>query len=547
MEFQPNPQGEGQDRPQTDKFYRFAEALADLQRAAMSLSVGDSPDGLLDKILGQVCNVLDVEAAAVFLPSSDASIEIIAWDSAASAGREAKRHRLPPGHEAVRELVSIEKPARFDHPSVELQVSPRPVRALLCAPLAHEGRSQGSLAVMNKCKGDFEKLDEELLVIIAGLLAQALHSQRAIQEMNEDAARLSASHAEMTRSRNTLRSLFDSMPAGLYIIDRDYSLVAINMSCASRIGKKPHTLVGGPCYTALYGRQTPCPGCLVGETIFNGQSTSRTERRWGEQEDASEWEISTYPIFDEAGEVSHAILLEEDVTEKRRLESILAQSEKLAALGQLAAGVAHEINNPLTAIIANAQLLQRELAPDDEMQESVDLIARAGARATQVVRNLLDFARKEQYPLSLIDVNETIQRSLALVQHELQGRSIRLVFTPDPALPPIHASQDHLQGLWLNLVMNALDAIEHDHGELHVSTHAAPGEIRAVIADNGKGIPPERLRRIFEPFYTTKAPGRGTGLGLSVCERVVKQHGGQILVESQVGVGTSFTVVLPIF
>jgi len=241
-----------------------------------------------------------------------------------------------------------------------------------------------------------------------------------------------------------------------------------------------------------------------------------------------------------------AILLEQDVTEKHHLEGIIAQSEKLAAVGQLAAGVAHEINNPLTAIIANAQLLQRQLPPGDDMQESVELIAQAGARATQVVRNLLDFARKEEYHLAATDINETVQKALALAQHELLSRSIALDFEPDPDLPPIYASQDHLQGVWLNLLLNAVDAVQDGSGKIKVSTCQVGGEIRVAIADNGKGIPPERLARIFEPFYTTKAPGRGTGLGLSVCHRIVKQYGGHILVHSEVGKGSEFTVVLPI-
>jgi two-component system NtrC family sensor kinase len=260
---------------------------------------------------------------------------------------------------------------------------------------------------------------------------------------------------------------------------------------------------------------------------------------------AQEWEIGAYPIRDQDGQVIQAILLEQDVTERRRLESILAQSEKLAAIGQLAAGVAHEINNPLTAIIANAQMLHRELPTDSDLQESVDLIARAGARATQVVRNLLDFARKEQYHLGLTDINETLQRAIELVQHEILARGVKLDFKPDPKLPAILASQDHLQSVWLNLLLNAIDSLDKSPGQIKIAARQIGDEIHISVNDNGKGISPERLMRIFEPFYTTKEAGRGTGLGLSVCHRIVKQHNGQIHVESQVGTGSEFMVVLP--
>ena len=140
------------------------------------------------------------------------------------------------------------------------------------------------------------------------------------------------------------------------------------------------------------------------------------------------------PHFGQGGQVNHALLLEHDITEKRRLETLLTQLEKLAAVGQLAAGIAHEINNPLTAIIANAQILHRELPLDHDLQELVDLITRAGARAAQVVRNLLDFARKEEYSLRLTDLNETVERALELIQHEFLARGVELEFESDPEL-----------------------------------------------------------------------------------------------------------------
>ncbi|MEN6298313.1 MAG: ATP-binding protein, partial [Anaerolineaceae bacterium] len=282
------------------------------------------------------------------------------------------------------------------------------------------------------------------------------------------------------------------------------------------------------------------------ESLFNGNNTTRTKRLWQSEGDPEEWEISTYPIYDDANQVVQAIVLEQDVTEKRRLEAAISQSEKLAAVGQLAAGLAHEINNPLTAIIANTQLLQRDIDPQDDKRELVDLIAKAGYRAAQVVRNLLDLARKEQYVFEPTDVNKTIRNALALLNHEFMARSINLVFEPDENLPTITGSPDHLQGVWLNLLTNAMDALDNNANEIHVSSTFNGNEIRVIVSDNGKGIPPDRLNRIFEPFFTTKAPGRGTGLGLSLCHRVIKQHGGHILVDSQINVGTKFTVILPV-
>lgn len=419
------------------------------------------------------------------------------------------------------------------------------IHSLMCAPLIAGGRVLGALRAVNHRGAGFDACDQALLTTIAGLAANAIHGAGLVQQLKISNADLEASRWELLGSRNTLRALFDSLPSGLYIVDSDYKLLAVNLTRAHRTGQSPRSLVGRLCYQVLFNRQTPCEECRVIETLTEGTDTVRSERRYVAG-DVYEWEISSHPIFDENNHPVQAILLEQDHSERRRLEAILTQSEKLAAIGQLAAGVAHEINNPLTAIIANAQILHRELPSNSELQESVDLIARAGARATQVVRNLLDFARKEEVHLGLTDLNETIERALELVQHELLARGVRLDFVPDPNLPLMLASSDHLQSVWLNLLLNAIDSLDKIPGEIKIVSSQQAGEIQVTVSDNGKGIPNDRLSRIFEPFYTTKAPGRGTGLGLSVSHRIVKQHSGRINVESQVGHGSVFTVSLPV-
>jgi two-component system NtrC family sensor kinase len=163
-----------------------------------------------------------------------------------------------------------------------------------------------------------------------------------------------------------------------------------------------------------------------------------------------------------------------------------------------------------------------------------------------MVRNLLDFARKEQGQLVLTNINDTLRSALSLIQHELMTRSISLSFDAAENLPQVMVRADSLQGVWLNLLLNAIESIERMGGMIRVSSRRVGDEVQVSIVDNGRGIPPERLERIFEPFYTTKAPGRGTGLGLSVCSRIIEQHRGRLLVQSHVGVGSQFTVILPV-
>jgi two-component system NtrC family sensor kinase len=426
------------------------------------------------------------------------------------------------------------------------QVLGRELRSFLCAPLRAGEQPIGVLDMINKRGGPFTPYDQELISLLATSIADAISNQRLIRQLKVVNLDLKSNREELLTSRNTLRALFDNIPASLYIVDRAYALRVINQSRAKRAQSRPNLLVGRCCYEALFNRISPCPGCRVVETMDTGRITLREYRFADADGVEKEWEIGTYPIFEESNRVYQVIVHEEDVTEARRMEANLAQSEKLAAVGQLAAGVAHEINNPLTAVIANAQLMQRSLPPDSEMQESVELILIAGNRAAQVVRNLLDFARKEEYRLDRTDVNETIRKAFDLVQHEVMSRSVTLRFDPQTDLPRILASGDHLQGVWLNLIINALDSFGGEPGNILISTHQSGQEIHVVVEDDGKGIPPENLPRIFEPFFTTKLPGRGTGLGLSVCHQIIKQHNGRILVESHLGQGTKFTVILPI-
>ncbi len=408
----------------------------------------------------------------------------------------------------------------------------------LCAPFVIEGQCIGSLIALRDTSA-YQPDEQDLMGWIASALAPKIPYQTIVYN-------LQTSRDQLMHSRNVLRALFDSFPDSLYIVDQEYFLTAVNMTRARRAQQHPNQLVGRRCYQALFGRNDPCPECRVRTTLESGDNTTRTRRDRQDSGEILEWEIYSYPIRDSQNQVVQAILLEQDITDKLHLELTLAQSEKLAAMGQWAASLAHEINNPLTAIIANAQLLKKEIPPEDDRHELVELIALAGERANQVVRNMLDLARKDEYLFGPTDINQTIRKALDFLQHELAAREINLIYEPAESLPLITASPDHLQGVWLNLLTNAMDSTEDLPGEIRIITAQQGNDVHVIIADNGRGIPPQRLERIFEPFFTTKAPGRGTGLGLAVCARIIKQHGGRIQVESQPGLGTRFTVILPV-
>lgn len=446
----------------------------------------------------------------------------------------------------------VSRDPRFSPASDALGEHDNATRSLACVPLLVKGHALGAIAVLNKRNGLFTTRDLYLLESIAASIAVAIENSRLFHNLSVAYADLETHRWQLLQSHNTLQALFDGITDGLYIVDATLNLVAVNQARAGQVNAQPETLIGRPCYEVLHGRESPCPGCLVNEVFRQPpggkpQPRQRINRQYGPDGEQIEWEMSVYPITDAVQRPIQAIVLERDVTETRRLEASLAQSEKLAAIGQLAAGVAHEINNPLTAIIANAQLLRREIPANDPRYESVDLIVRASERAHKVIRGLLDFARQERPEFQPTDINASLSTTLELVQHQFRQHNIALDVQLTPGLPQVEASHDHLQGVWLNLLLNARDAVAAcANPRVRVQTGWENSHIYVTISDNGPGIPPAQLKRVLEPFFTTKAPGQGTGLGLSTCYRIIKQHGGDLRLDSQVGQGTTVVVTLPV-
>lgn len=419
------------------------------------------------------------------------------------------------------------------------------VETFLCCPLEMEGEVQGALVLYNKRGGYFDGYDQKLIQTLSKLISYILYDLELVQRLQIASAELEVSRWQLLQSRNTLRAIFDNIPLAMYIIDHNYYLEAVNLSRAELADKSPAELVGQKCFHAFYDRDEPCSFCLVEMTLHQGGDTRQTFQRDGEEYLPETWEMTTYPNLTEDGRVRQAIIIEENITEKKYLEEQLIQSEKLAVAGQLAAGIAHEINNPLTAIVANSQLLRRSVE-DEEVLEALELIEIAGARATDVVENLLNLARKDQTEFELADINELIEDSLDLVQHELTAYNIDLVYKPGEELPLLNVSKESLKGVWTNLILNAIDEQKGaGAGYIEITTAFDEKYIYVTVEDRGSGIPEEHLSRIFEPFFTTKGMGEGTGLGLAISQRVVKEHGGNIRVESELGEGAVFTVQLP--
>jgi len=433
-----------------------------------------------------------------------------------------------------------------------------PLRSLLGVALFFGERQVGGLGVGSTAPGVYDREDARLLQIVGAHVSTAIQNAQLFAQVEQG-------RQTILQSRNTLQALFDGILEGIYIVDQRNEVLAINRTQARWARREVEELVGQSARLAFPPSQRSLE--LIEETLRTGEPASCTERQRGEDGRWTEWEIQTYPVAGTEGvsggggaagagsaaqreqlSVDRVVVVVEDVTERRWLESSLARSEKLASIGRLAAGLAHEINNPMTVISANAQILREDMLPSTPYYGSVRLIDRAAERASRIVRNLLDFSRAEQFEFVQTDLNLSLRDAVSLVEPQVRRAHINISLRLVPDLPLIWASPDHLHVVWLNLLLNARDAVEEAEREgwIRISSYRRNDQVVVQVTDNGVGIPVDEINRIYDPFFTTKPPGKGTGLGLFTCYRTVQRHGGEISVDSQVGVGTSFDVALPI-
>ncbi|UCG22652.1 MAG: response regulator [Chloroflexota bacterium] len=493
--------------------------------------------------------VIGVEIAAVYMIDGERSLLRCRQLHAGRATDATSLNPVPVGQGLIGHVFQDSKSMCLNEPESHAlfrsdldMPAGRGLHSIMIAPLRVRGQAVGVVSAFNKRGGSFTDIDRGLFTSLASSVSRAVEVAWLFQSVRQR-------QTELLQSRNELQAIIDGILHPIYTIDESWRVVAVNDTKRASMDQDESPLIGRHCYQSFYGRDEPCQHCQVDRTLRDKESQNWSVKWQGADHRPREWDINAYPIPGGAAGAPRAVVVWQDRTEERRLESSLMQAAKLAAIGQLAAGVAHEINNPLTAINANAQMLQMTTPGDHENYESVDLIARAGDRAAKVVRGLLDFARQAEYSFEPADVNESVAQALDLVSYQFTSVNVDVTIQLANDLPQINASWEHLQSVWLNLLINARDALLPVSRErkLMVSTRSDIGGdgIIVSVADTGRGMSQAELVHIFEPFYTTKAPGKGTGLGLATCQQIISQHGGEIEVHSQPGEGTTFIVHLP--
>jgi len=342
------------------------------------------------------------------------------------------------------------------------------------------------------------------------------------------------------------RYLLESFPDLILVIDLEGRYSFVSSRIRDLLGRAPADLLGSKVDDA---EQEQSPEFLA---LYHDVSTGEKKFgfcEFGARHRDGSWRTmraNASPLFDAEGKSSGVIVSVRDITVEKKLEQQIIQSERLAAMGQMIGGFAHELNNPLTSIMGVAELLQ-----DGEKEESrrkqLVMLQQQGRRAADIVQNLMYFSRPPAPGKGPIDLNELVQRTLHLHAYSLRKNNIAVDFLPEPSLPTVTGDLHQLMQVFLNLILNAEQAMREarDRGTLRIRLEKGDKTVAVTFLDDGPGIATEVLPNIFDPFYTTKRPGRGTGLGLSICKAILREHGGEIEASSGPGGGAVFKITLP--
>ena len=425
------------------------------------------------------------------------------------------------------------------------------------SPLRFAGRAKGALIVAFDLREQCGETEKRLIDAAAQQTSLAAHICSLYQAARETSFSLAREvekrTAEAEAQKRLIEAIVDSLPLSLYAIDREYRVVAWNRNRElGELGIPRGSVLGKNVFEVL----TRQPRDMLEEEferVFEKGEIERIEQETPSPKgDIRHWMISKIPMWaDNTGMVSHVITVGEEVTDRVEANRAIARAEKLAAVGRLAAGVVHEINNPLATISACAESLEarvNEGAFDgssslEDLREYLGLIRSEAFRCKSITMGLLDFSRTRMSDHVTINLADIIRSAVRLLSHQKRSPDVDFKVEIADDLLPVSGDPGQLQQAIIALAANALDAMG-DSGMLTICGRNDGDKVVVEVSDTGVGIPLENLPKIFEPFFTTKEIGRGTGLGLAVCYGILTEHGGTLDVQSTLGAGTTFTITL---
>jgi two-component system NtrC family sensor kinase len=405
------------------------------------------------------------------------------------------------------------------------------VRSEVCVPLSVGSEIIGVLNVESNQPAAFSDDTVRFLATLAGQLAVIIENARLFQKV--------------ARGEQDWEDTFRAITDGIAIYDAESRVVRANSALADILDVPLESIVGQRCFELFsYCHGLTDPSCPHTQAMRTGEPAVIEVE---EPDLRKVLHMECFPIFDAEGGSKGTVHTVRDITRDKALRAQLLQTEKLAAIGELVSGVAHELNNPLTSVMGYAQLLQTADV-SKEIREDLQTIYQEAQRSAKIIENLLTFARKETAEKRYADINQILRDTLELRAYQFRVDDVNLAIELDEHLPWTMAAPQQLQQVFLNLLNNAHQAVMESPGprRLVVRSGSDSDSVRVKIIDNGPGIPQEFLGKVFDPFFTTKDVGQGTGLGLSIAFGIVQEHGGRIWAESHLGEGSTFIVELPI-
>ncbi|MBX7148628.1 PAS domain-containing protein [bacterium] len=349
----------------------------------------------------------------------------------------------------------------------------------------------------------------------------------------------------ISRGKYMWESTFDAITSPVIIVSDDYVIRRANRAAALSAHVDVRQMVGTKCYETLAGATKPCGHCPLRETL---QTTRPALASLDPFPVGRQYDVHAYPLETDVGQ-TQVVMHYRDVTEERELQRQLLQSEKLAAIGTLAGGIAHEINNPLGGILAFAQLVMRDLGTEHGCFNDLKEIEEAALRCKKIVQDLLDFSRQNRDEVMTgVNLNDVVNRIMPLIRVQAKSTRMDMEFDLAESLPLIRGHFSKLQQVYLNLVTNAFQAMKNS-GKVIVRTYPSEDgqHVISEVSDNGPGVAKQYVSKIFDPYFTTKKQGEGTGLGLSITYGIVQEHEGTISVVSEEGHGATFIITYPVY
>ncbi|MBI4592604.1 MAG: GAF domain-containing protein, partial [Candidatus Rokubacteria bacterium] len=521
---------------------RETRALFEAGRAVTaSLDVDETIRVIMEEarsVLGvQSCGLLAVEAATGELVSV-ASLDLPAV--------MVTQIRLREGEgitgRAVREQRPVQSSDIARDPSVRFPQLPLQggLHSMLAAPLRIGNRAIGAITVFRRDVHRFSAAEEELLLALADQAAIALEHARLYAQLEGMVAERTR---ELDAQKRFVEVVLETLPLGVFVVNADLTVVRANREGARVLGCD--VAAGCSIASLVPPERSEALRAFLGG-VFAARRVSSVEEEMTVGGEAKRFRLTGAPIEPDSG---HVVLLVEDVTLAKRLERQMLLTERLTTAGRLAAGVAHELNNPLATIAGCAEALQNRLrdpgpSAAEDFGHYLRLIEDEAYRCKEITGSLLQFVREPGSRRVATDLNALVDKTIELLSHQSRFGGRRFLTELDPGLPTVMVNEGQLRQVFLGIAANALEAMGGE-GALTIRSRRRRDEIEVEFEDEGPGIPDEILTRIFDPFFTTKPPGQGTGLGLAIAQGIVTDHGGRIEVTSRVGKGSIVRVVLP--